>query len=566
MNKKLLGRIAALSMAAASAVSVLGITSSAEVLIPDWSNPTKATISELWYVNYSVDGGSTYTTGYYDTKAHADAATIGALVRSGPTQVSPAIFLTYNDKFNLTSTGQVIKDSYGSLTYIGTNYVSAGSATGGNVQALMNSITYLYAQDTCVVSTPSGRCYPNWTAMYQVEGDVAYTTRNIDQTYRWSATKRYFDYTYGIYSETPTATCIVITNSGNTISPYYISTSHRTSSNVVYYCGGVYYPNYNNMVASLGRTPHSSEYTTKTLSASEQFSSSRNYFDPQTGCYYTSAKDRPYAVVIGYSGTGSYTVYYSSYTKKYYDTSASAIAETPAGYSVTTIPNSYYPASTLNIYGYNPYSNTNFYPGAATTTPVGNSTSNSTSNSSTNTSAVKDKTNVTMGKSKGWTNITKQISSAKSGSSFTVNMNTEYEIPSSFLKAIKGKDVTVSFKFGSGALLTVNGRGISTTDSSIFTDIQYNVKKIPTSLVKKAVKANSGVSSAQISIGGGSFDLSASMTVKFKTTRAGCSAKLYRYNATNNSLKAVSNSTVQEDGNCVFNGITQGGSYIAILS
>lgn len=564
MNKKLLSRLAALSMAAASAVSAFGITASADVLIPDWSNPTKATISELWYVNYSVDGGSTYTTGYYDTKAHADAATIGAIVRSGPTQVSPAIVLTYNDKFNLTSTGQVVKDSYGSLTYIGTSYVSAGSATGGNVQALMNSITYLYAQDTCVISTPTGRCYPNWTAMYQVEGDVSYTTKNIDSAYRWSATKRYFDYTYGVYSETPTATCIIITNSGNSISPYYISTSHRTSSNVVYYCGGVYYPNYNNMVASLGRTPHTSEYTTKTLSASEQFTTSRNYFDPQTGCYYVSAKDRPYAVLIGYSGTGSYTVYYSGYTQKYYDTSASATAATPAGYTVTTIPNSYYPASTLNNYGYSPYNNANFYPGITTTTTVGNGTSNSST--SNNTATVKDNSNVTMGKSKGWTNITKQITSAKSGASFTVNMNNEYEIPASFLKALKGKDVTVSFKFSSGALLTVNGKGISAADSSVFTDVQYNVKKIPTSLVKKAVKANSGVSSSQLSIGGGTFDLSASLTIKFKTTRAGCSAKLYRYNAANNSLKAVSNSTVKEDGTCVFNGITQGGSYIAILS
>ncbi|MDE6131983.1 MAG: hypothetical protein K2G04_01200 [Oscillospiraceae bacterium] len=232
-----------------------------------------------------------------------------------------------------------------------------------------------------------------------------------------------------------------------------------------------------------------------------------------------------------------------------------------------TITNSAYTASYLNTYGYgyNGYYN-GFYNGYYDPNYYyyyyllgGNTGLGGTS------TTTKDTSTVTIGNLKGWTNVARTITAAKAGSSYTVNMKTETEIPETVLKALKGKNVTISFKLSNGAVFTLNGNDITST-SAISPVVKYGSTSIPSSLKKKAVKANDGVSSSQFTINGGSFGATASLTVKFNSKRAGCSAKLYRYNASENTLSLVSRSAVQSNGQCEFDNVKQGGEYLVVLS
>jgi len=143
-------------------------------------------------------------------------------------------------------------------------------------------------------------------------------------------------------------------------------------------------------------------------------------------------------------------------------------------------------------------------------------------------------------------------------------MNTETSIPSSVTSALKGKNVTAKFVLSNGVVFTINGKDISTT-SSIDIDTAYNTNMVPTKLVKAAYKKNKAVSNAQITISGGSFGAEADVTVKFATKRAGCTAKLYRYNPSKETLSLVDTAKVQSNGKCTFGDVDKGGNFVIIL-
>lgn len=261
-----------------------------------------------------------------------------------------------------------------------------------------------------------------------------------------------------------------------------------------------------------------------------------------TGNYGTAVKANVATSIDYRTSVSAEYPYVSSVPNRYYKTAADAVQDAKNhGYTNPTAVNyytNYYNNPYGYLYGYN-------Y-GYGTTT------------------AVKDTSNVTIGNYKGWTYVTRTINSARAGASYTVKMNTETEIPSNVLKALYGKNVTVNFKFNSGATLSIKGTDMVST-SAINTNIRY-VKNVPSALVKKAVKSNSGVSSAQFSVSGGSLGSTASVTVKFNTNRSGCTATLYRYNASANSLSKVSTSTVKSNGYCTLGNVAQGGEYVIVLS
>lgn len=555
MNKKTLSRIAALSIAAASAVSTLGITASAVVYL---SFPQIYKLTET-----TTSGGTTTTTvTYYSDQAKANSANVGGAGVVSTATPSEVFSGKANWNFDWDAGNCIItaNPTGGTYTYGNASGVATGSAS-------MNSVTTVnrYATDYYWYSRDTRQYYPNYNAMLQAEPNIGsrYDSHPIAEAYRWSNSQCYFNYESGYYTSMESSSTIrVYGYSGSYTGSYSISSSYRTSSTTVYCYGGVYYPNYNNMVASLGFTPSSGTYSTKSLSSSESYSSSQPYFDPHYGVYRSYSSGYSDLVLIN-AGTGTYTVYYSNYTQKYYDTYSAASLATPGGYTVSTIPNSYYSASTLNTYGYNPYYyNGNYYNGYYYNGYYYNDPYSYYWNY--NTTTTKDTSTVTIGKYKGWTNVIRYINASRSGASYDVNMKSETEIPSNVLKALKGKNVTLNLKFNSGAALSINGNDITSTDA-ISTDIKY-VKNIPASLAKKAVKANSGVASAQFSISGGSLGASASVTIKFNTKRSGCDAKLYRYNASANSLSLVSNSSVKSSGNCTFDNVKQGGDYVIVLS
>lgn len=165
----------------------------------------------------------------------------------------------------------------------------------------------------------------------------------------------------------------------------------------------------------------------------------------------------------------------------------------------------------------------------------------------------------------GWTNISAYITNrAKSGATYTINMNDGTVVPAAVLAAAKAKNVTLVFANDNGSKVTVKPGKVSTT-SDLNVAVTYNVKDVKSSLVKKAKKVNKGtVSTAQVRIGtDGSIGGTETVTVKFSTKRAGCTVKAYRLTESG-SLKKEASGTVASTGRANLN-LTKGGSYLLVV-
>ncbi len=165
----------------------------------------------------------------------------------------------------------------------------------------------------------------------------------------------------------------------------------------------------------------------------------------------------------------------------------------------------------------------------------------------------------------GWTNISAYITNrAKSGSTYSINMNDESIVPASVLAAAKAKNVTLTFVNDNGSKVTVKPGKVSTT-SDLKVSVTYNVKDVKTSLVNKAKKVNPGtVSTAQVRIGNdGSIGGTATVNVKFSTKRSGCTVKAYRLTDSGSLVKEATG-TVASTGRVNFN-LTKGGSYLLVV-
>lgn len=165
----------------------------------------------------------------------------------------------------------------------------------------------------------------------------------------------------------------------------------------------------------------------------------------------------------------------------------------------------------------------------------------------------------------GWTNISAYITNrAKSGATYTINMNDGTVVPAAVLAAAKAKNVTLVFANDNGSKVTAKPGKVSTT-SDLNVAVTYNVKDVKTSLVNKAKKINKGtVSTAQVRIGtDGSIGGTETVTVKFSTKRAGCTVKAYRLTESG-SLKKEASGTVASTGRVNLN-LTKGGSYLLVV-
>ncbi len=547
MKKKTLGRIAALSIAAVTAVPTFSMVASADII----EGNTIKIESTVWKVEvYNPTTGALLGTRYYKDKASADRVANSSgtddsgnnyfITQASSTSTSNAFDNKTGVKFDIDVNGQIIVTSTGRYTYNGTTSGSSNT----------NYYGYNYATDKVFYSASTNRYYPNRQAYY-ADSRNSGTTPTISDVkgVKYDSSHRYFNYMGGYYTNV---------ESGNTeymshyvgdgyYNQYVIPSGYTYASNTSYYSPetGTWYPNLEALRAAVGY--NTTNYSTKTpASYNQAYSSANHYFNPEDGLYYSTSGGNRVSVTSGSATT--YYRYYSIVTGKYYNTYNEALTASGgvASYVRTISSNSNY---YNGIYGYDDPYYYYYYllgnNGIATTT--------------------KDNSTVTIGRLKGWTSVTRTINSAKAGTAYTVSMQTETEIPESVLKALKGKNVSINFKFSNGAVFTLNGNDITST-TAISPVIRYGSTSIPTSLKNKAVKANSGVSSSQFTINGGSFGAEASVTVKFNSKRSGCSAKLYRYNASANTLSLVSRSAVQNNGQCNFDGVKQGGEYIVVLS
>lgn len=527
MNKKKLGGIAALSLAALTAVPTFSIVASADMVIP--STPSTISISDCTVYRIPVYSGTTYTYKYYTTKDAASGAIMGTHPDGTiitPTAVYASTFLTNGQRFTISG-NEILPSTNGAYVF------STSGSTGSS--STSSYYGYAYASDKVYYSTLTRRYYPNATAYLSDPANKNQPlTTPTTPAQPYDSEHTWFDYSSGTY----------IRSSDYTGNAYYISGGKNNAYNDVGYNSStgkytVYYSSstkkyYDTWQAAVDASPNSSYVTS--------YSSS-----------YTAAQlNNGYGDIYNYNwssyASSSYP-WYSYVTGRYYATQSEALRV--SGYDYNKVVNAY-SYSTNNGYLYGYYYDPSYY--------YWNTLGNNNNNT-----AAKDNSSVTIGKSKGWTAVRRTINSAKNGASYTVNMNTENEIPENVLKTLKGKNVTINFKFSNGTIFSINGNDITSTNA-LNINIAYGSSGIPSSLRKKAVKANNGVSTSQFSINGGSFGATASVTVKFNTKRAGCSAKLYIYDAVQGSLSLVSRSSVKNNGQCEFSGVKQGGAYVVVLS
>lgn len=361
--------------------------------------------------------------------------------------------------------------------------------------------------------------------------------------------------------------------------PYYSNPYYGYT----YYVSSVTGLRYSTYSAALAASNYDSSKVTQhstTYDSNYNYAPGSIYRYRYNGVYYGTLEDAIKAggtalgVDIFYTPYGSAgdTTYYYYYNGTYYGSlqAAQNAGGTALGVDITYVPYGYYG---LNYgYGYDYGYNYNYtYPygyGYVFSDPYftfRNLLNNKNNTSSSSNREAEDGEPYIYGKKNraGWDTIVKYAKAAASGSTIKVNMNGSYEVSKDVLEAIDGKNVSVTFVLDNGVKWTVNGKNITTPkDMVIYTE--YNIKYIPDSLVKKASKDAVGKAQIGVSSNFDDFGSKANVTVKFNSSRSGCTAVVYRYDPDANSLKGVSKAKVQSDGSTTFT-VTAGGPYLIVL-
>ncbi len=413
-----------------------------------------------------------------------------------------------------------------------TSTVYVGSAPGSS-SVISSSGTY--SSTYCWYSTYTNRYYAS-------QSDAIKASNNSSSYVRYagsSATYYYYSSVTGLRYSTYSAALAASGYDSSKVSsvPYYYYYGYETGSIYRYYYNGTYYAS----VADAQKAGGTSL---------------------GTDIFYVP------------NGEPAPTTYYYHYQGKYYGSLQEAInaGGTSLGTDITYVPYNYYnnpsyyyyngtsnPYYYYNGYYYGGYYNINdpYY--------VYNKLFNNSSFSSSSEKTAKDGEPYIYGKKTkaGWDTIVKYVNAASSGATITVDMNGCNIVDEDVLSALDGKNVSVTFVLDNGVKWTINGKKVSTPkDITVYTE--YNIKYIPTSLVKKATKGAVGQAQIGVSTNFDSLGSKASVTVKFSTKRAGCTAVAYRYDPDSNSLKGVSKSKVQSNGNCTFS-VEAGGPYLIVL-
>ncbi len=639
MKKKTIGRFAAAGLAAASAVSAMGIAASADLTYSATANPDIQTVTGTvywveWLVQkttyaFNVDSyittdptdstklvykdvgpsstigpnvlssgviydGATGTeargAGYYATKTQAEnaykttQATIDSANRDEEDAVKKfknecSIYVQWN---NLKAAAEKVTK----VTSVGTfkdakgNSVQVYGDGAENVLYYLNgnaSPTSSYDVPTKPSSLTDMNVYawatkpnPRSEDVRTLKTTLGYTI-NIDTTGKISAIGNYVigDGAPSTSGDTNTGSQTQ-TQTGS----YIVPSAYRTAGDLSYLgANGYWYPNQSALLVATG-----SAVAVATKAPTPAYSSTYCYFDPVTGNYTSSATGYAYAV----SGTRTENaIYRVTGSGLYYYTWSSAYSA--AGNDVSkvvyqraiTSSGPYFSRYTGNFY--NSYTealaaslNNSSYvisTGSSSTTSddydaylawllsqYGNSSSSSNNNGS-----------VTIGNRTGWNAVRSYINSARSGAVYNVSMNNETTIPQAVLAALNGKNVTVNFTLANGAVVSYNGRDIVNAQD-VDVALTYNTNRVPNALLNAALtQVKNAVSTSSFSMTNNSFAADTTTAIRLNQKRAGCTAKLYRYNTARNSLQLVDSSVIGETGSVSFDNVTQGGDYVVVI-
>lgn len=341
---------------------------------------------------------------------------------------------------------------------------------------------------------------------------------------------------------------------------------YTTYSNALYYGGGVRgsinnnwssYANTNDQVyfdASDGQyylTSGTYRYVVRNATAT-YYSSSYGSYLSANGLYYPTIAAAQNASYI-YNGSSTYSTKYTSASARYlsmktgnfYSTYSAALSASSSSSYVIDLAD--YKGTSYNYY--DPYYYYGYYYGGTTTTKVDPDAATIYGSS----------------KKSGWTTIKSYITYASKNSTVKIDMKKQTSVPSSILAAAKKRGVNLQLILPNGVKWTIDYNDITDTNSALDITTKYNMKVVPSSLVKKAKKANKDVvSTAQIQVGGSSYlPASADVTVKLPAKRSGCTVKAYRYTSSG-SLKLADTSKVTNTGAVTLD-ISDGGYYLLVV-
>ncbi len=517
MKMKTIGRLAAAGLAGITAVSTMGIAASADVSVVN--GVASGTIYAVTVSSTTIIGGTTINNGsetrYYTSQAAADAAAAAATgtVTKNYGQTVSSAFGSGTTVY-ISSDGNEISTSSSKVGTGYRTYRTSGTSTPTNPNYYYGSVHYASSNNIAYVDT-NGKKWPNYHSLIAA-GQTYASTMSLKNTYTEIKNSSvtgvvYFDQLLGEFTTVPSNNTVEIFGYDNYQYDYGYDYNNYDKYDV-YRVNGVYYP---------------------TLSAAQS----------AAGNYYRIEKVRDYSA--------PQTNYFCKKDGLYYSTYDAALK---AGGGISS-----------NVYVFNYYNDGYYYNGYYYDygDPYYYYWLNRQQSKKDDTN-VKDTTTATVGKRKGWTSIASYLAMRKNGATVTVDMNEETVVPASVTTAIKGRNVTVKFVLDNGVVFAVNGKNISSA-KEIDLDTEYNTKNIPSSLVKAAYKKNKAVSTAQITIDSDSFGFAADVTVKFSSKRAGCKAKLYRYNPSKNSLQLVDTSKIQDNGKCTFGDVEKGGDFVIVI-
>lgn len=473
---------------------------------------------------------------------------------------------------------------YGGYYYENYNdAVLASNSNLGSIQPVSKStlslagVTTLWAANGVVYSTKAEAESHGLASEAYAAGSVGHVSSSVtgNTTYRWFSLltgKYYSTYADALLASGSNSDLVLDRGNGYYDSSY---TGWWYSS----YTGKVYSSYSDAVKASGGNSAYVSRYGTYYGNYDGQASTIYRYY--YNGVPYGTLEDAQRAggtalgVDIFYSPIGSTgsTTYYYYYNNKYYGSlsAAQAAGGTALGVDISLVPYNYYYNSYYDgVYYGAPYGN--YYYGYGmygdpfyTYNQLFANKNNSSSSSSSSKKEAEDGEPYISGHKTraGWDTISTYIKNAKSGANINVVMNGGTLVSADALSALKGKNVSLTCTLDNGVKWVINGKNVTEAkDIDLYT--KYNIQYIPASLVKKASK--DAVSKAQIGITQ-SFDAlgtKANVSVKFSTSRAGCTAVAYRYDPLTNTLKGVSRSKVQDNGRCTI-AITEGGPYLIVL-
>ena len=552
MKKKTIGRIAALSLAGLTALPAYSIVASAADVTADANNVLTGDV----YYGKKIDRTGVVPTvidGYFISSAARDnAGYADEQITKNIKDVFGAGTIVYIN----SSTGEIKTSKFASTDSAYYVYSKNGGGTNSGAYYTDNGLynRYNYASDYMYWSEVTGRWYPNLQDYLSDPNNTAATRSPVGTEsygYNKNAGFIYFDTQHGYYTNVYNANTITLNryeaeSSVNGVPSSY-PTSFRYASGTAYKKNNVWYPNRDSLYAATGSYSYDDTHTFSSTSG-YYYSSSRIYFDTSTGYYYST--DNANRIAVSGNNYYYYGYWYSSYTNQFYATEAAALAASLNNSSYVHYVGDYYNGYYGYYYGYDPTYYYYYY-----YLRNGNDTTSSSSSSST--IAITD--------TSSWTTVANRIKSSAAGKTISIDMKDETIIPASVFSALKGKNVTVSLKLSNGVVYTINGKNVtSASDVNVIT--AYNTDRVPSTLVKAAYKKYNAVSSAQVSISSNAFGAKAGVTFKFNTKRAGCTARLYRYNSGNRTLSLVDTSKVESTGACTFEGVAKGGDFVIILS